>query len=198
MKQSGKQFFEQKLKIISFRKKILDVGGGRPWSKDMAKYKDWFKDSDYQTLDNDPNTHPDIVGDIHSMVAVDSSFDALICKAVLQHVENPQQAVNELWRVVKTGGLVLAYVPFVYPYHARAGVYQDYWRFTEDGIKLLFKNFKQIEIQAVDGYAATMLNFIPWRFARIIFKDLSRWLDKNVIRSSLKSTRSGFYVFAVK
>ena len=66
----------------------------------------------YQVMDPTLEYHPDIVGDIHALPFQDSSQEAIICLAVLEHVEDPWLACRELWRVLKPGGYCLIYVPF--------------------------------------------------------------------------------------
>jgi ubiquinone/menaquinone biosynthesis C-methylase UbiE len=46
------------------------------------------------------------VGDLHRMPFADESFDAVFAHAVLQHVPDPERAVQALARVVKPGGVI--------------------------------------------------------------------------------------------
>ncbi len=190
-------FFEQALKKLSQRKKILDVGSGKPWQKELAPYKEWFKDSTYETLDNDPNSQATYVADIQKIPLPDESYDGIICKAVLQHVPFPYNAIKEMYRILKPGGLLLAYVPFIYPYHARKNSYHDYWRFSKDGIERLFRDFHSVEISPADGYFTTMLNFCPFAVMRKIFKPLTKLLD-DVLQTKKRSSTSGYYILATK
>ncbi|WFD45020.1 hypothetical protein MPSI1_003696 [Malassezia psittaci] len=48
------------------------------------------------------------IGDIHSLPFGDNSFDVVHAHQVLQHVGDPVQALKEMWRVVKPGGIVAA------------------------------------------------------------------------------------------
>lgn len=45
------RFFEAKLREITKEDRIVDVGGGRPFQKWMARYKQLFKNKRYETLD---------------------------------------------------------------------------------------------------------------------------------------------------
>jgi SAM-dependent methyltransferase len=61
---------------------------------------------------------------------------------VLEHVEgNPQQAVDEILRVLKPGGVMVCATVLVYPIH---GYPSDFWRFTPEGLKLLCGKFNDI------------------------------------------------------
>ena len=58
------------------------------------------------------------------------SFDVVLCTQVLEHCDDPAQAVRELRRVTRPGGRVLASTHGVQVYHPSP---VDYWRWTHDG-----------------------------------------------------------------
>lgn len=47
-----------------------------------------------------------ITTEIYSLPFADNSFDAVFAHAVFEHLQTPLQALRELWRVVKPGGIV--------------------------------------------------------------------------------------------
>jgi ubiquinone/menaquinone biosynthesis C-methylase UbiE len=111
--------------------RILDVGaGGRRIRTDVV------------TFDAVPGPQVDQVGDIHAMEIPDASFDCVLCTGTLEHVRDPWQAVREIHRILKPGGLVHIDVPFIQGYHADP---TDYWRFTLEGLRLLCRPFKEID-----------------------------------------------------
>jgi len=187
------KFFERKIKEIAKEKNILDIGGGFRFQKGLKKYQRFFKKSNYQVLDNEPSYQPDILGDVCRMPLLAKSVDAVICKAVLEHVTEPQKAAKEIYRVLKKGGKCFVYVPFLYPYHAHQGVYKDYYRYTEDGIKYLFRKFNSIEICPVRGNLETVLNLTPLRRLKILIPVI-RFFDRFF---SGKQT-SGYNIFLIK
>ncbi|MBN2518216.1 MAG: class I SAM-dependent methyltransferase [Candidatus Altiarchaeota archaeon] len=79
-------------------------------------------------------------------------FDEVLCYSVLEHVEDPFKAVSELYRVLKKGGIVKGSTPLYHPYHSK----HDYWRFTHQGLELMFKEFSKIKITRLDGNFAVM------------------------------------------
>lgn len=189
------KFFDSKIREIAAEKYILDVGSGMKFGKGLQKYAQLFAGKKYLTLDIEPAYKPDIIGDIHSMPLEDSSVDAVICKAVLEHVEEPSSAVSEIFRILKPGGKGLFYVPFLYPYHAERGKTKDYYRFTGDAVEYLFRNFSKLEYVKVRGFFETLTNFLPFRLNRV-FAPLGRLLDKLVWRQG--SQTSGFNIFVIK
>lgn len=110
--------------------RVLDVGaGGRRIAPGVV------------TVDAVAAGEVDIVGGIHKLPLADDSFDCIFCTGTLEHVQDPWQAVRELHRVLKPGGIVHIDVPFIQGYHADP---TDYWRFTIDGLKLLCRGFEEI------------------------------------------------------
>ena len=74
----------------------------------------------------------DYVGSVESIPFNDKVFDTIILQEVLEHVEDPNKAMKEIYRVLKFGGHLYIQVPFIIGFHPCP---KDYWRFTHQGIK---------------------------------------------------------------
>lgn len=59
----------------------------------------------------------DVIGDTLNLPFADKVFDAVFSQAVLEHVTDPQRAVDEMIRVLKPGGTFYAEVAFMQPVH---------------------------------------------------------------------------------
>jgi SAM-dependent methyltransferase len=157
-------------RIFSEKKHIIDIGGGLRVVKEKNnrynKEQEWLRPLiakvDYKVLDPVATYHPDIVGDIHHLPFADNSIDAYICIAVLEHVEDPALGVREMYRTLKKGGYAYIYVPFLYYYHPMKGYYGDFWRFTEDGLKHICRDFSHIEMVNVRGAIETLIKLSPF------------------------------------
>ena len=96
-------------------------------------------------VDIDERRRPDLVVDVHNMYQFsENTFDCVLCTEVLEHCLNPQKAADELFRVLKPGGILLLSTRFLYPLHDTP---QDYYRFTKYGLLHLFSQFELIELQ---------------------------------------------------
>jgi SAM-dependent methyltransferase len=62
----------------------------------------------------------------------DEVFDLVLSQEVLEHVRAPFQAMSEMKRVLKKGGVLYCQVPFIIGYHPGP---TDFWRFTREGIQ---------------------------------------------------------------
>jgi SAM-dependent methyltransferase len=110
----------------------------------------------------------DLVADAHDLPFDSSSFDAVICENVLEHVKNPKKVVSEIYRIIKKEGRVLFVAPFIQGYHADPN---DYHRFTRDGYDLLFSNFKMIESGIASGPTASLI-WITREYFSIYFNNI--------------------------
>ncbi|HEY4482970.1 MAG TPA: class I SAM-dependent methyltransferase [Candidatus Paceibacterota bacterium] len=107
--------------------KTLDLGAG------TAKYRGLIKPraSEYVTLDFVAGPNVDVVSSVLHTPFADSSFDTIVSTQVLEHVDDPEQMVREIARLLKPGGYVLVSAPFLVPYHADPN---DYFRYTQEGL----------------------------------------------------------------
>lgn len=195
-------FFKEKAKkIFEEKTEVIDIGGtlglNTAKSNRIKPQNQWLQPYlskvNYKVLDKVSDYNPDIVGDIHDLPLPDNSVDAIICSSVIEHVENPIKAVEEVYRVLKPGGYAYFYAPFIFYYHAEQGYYKDFYRFTYDGWEHLTRQFSSQEISPVHGPLGAMFNLLPFMSDRV---DWLRPIDK-LLRPTSRQT-SGYNVFCVK
>ena len=85
-------------------------------------------------IDLFPNV--DVVGDAYKLPYADQSVDAIHCEAVLEHLEHPARALQEMYRVLRPGSPAYLATPFLQAYHAYPEHYQNY---TLSGHNLLIE-----------------------------------------------------------
>jgi SAM-dependent methyltransferase/uncharacterized protein YbaR (Trm112 family) len=154
----------------------------------------------------------DVVADAHLLPYCDSIVDGIHCEAVLEHLSNPEQAVREMYRVLKPGKKVYACTPFLQPYHGYPHHYQN---FTLTGHQYLFSSngFKILEAGTCVGPVHTMLSlteilidqYMPTLIAKpisLIWRLLARILyplDKFVnVKDNAYMLASTTYLLAAK
>jgi SAM-dependent methyltransferase/uncharacterized protein YbaR (Trm112 family) len=92
-------------------------------------------------LDIYPHENTDVAGDAHQLPLLDGSLDGVWLCAVMEHLARPFEVAAEVFRVLKPGGFVLVTVPFIQPRH---GSPHDYFRYTLDGMRSVFRDFREI------------------------------------------------------
>jgi SAM-dependent methyltransferase len=172
--------------LKTLKGRILDTGGA------YSPYKSIVKATKYAVLDIDPKFKPNYVADVHDMKIIkNQSFDAIIATELLEHCYNPQQVINEFKRVLASKGKIVLSVPFLYPYHPDP---YDYYRYTEDGLRHLFREYKKIKIIKYGGRIAFFWEMITWTlpFLKIFNSMFSK------ITPTASNCPSGYIVIAEK
>ncbi|MBX4200291.1 class I SAM-dependent methyltransferase [Candidatus Parcubacteria bacterium] len=121
---------------------------------------------DERVINVDAHKYPSVsvVADITKLPFEDNSIDSAICNTVLEHVKNPEGAVSEMHRVLRSGGYAYTTVPFLYPFHASP---DDYTRWTHAGVRELFKNFEIEEIGVRAGPFSLLATWLCYICATI-------------------------------
>jgi SAM-dependent methyltransferase len=90
-------------------------------------------------------------------------FDLVICNQVLEHVVDPVTAAKTLFALCRPGGRVVVGTPFMLRVHPAPG---DYWRFTEDGMRLLLEHagFARIATHSWGNAACVRANLRRWAY----------------------------------
>lgn len=203
-------FYDHISAVLKKGGKIVDIGGGlrideKKGNSVNKKNQDVFLpilqdgNQEYIVTDYTDQYNPDQVEDIHNLTFADNSVDTLICLALLEHVYDPKKATEEMYRVLKPGGTLIAYAPFIYRYHAHETDYYDYFRYSKDGWAFLLRNFSTITLCPVRGLFESLLRFTPLHNIAIV-KLFARALDtscKRMRQISVLQT-SGYHVIAVK
>ena len=132
--------------------RLLDVGcGPKPYYPFFAEHA-----SEYVGVDVVENPVAELRGSVEALPVEDASFDVVLCTQVLEHCDDPAQAVRELRRVTAPGGRVLASTHGVQVYHPSP---EDYWRWTHAGLRRLFTenaSWQSVEVRPGAGTASCL------------------------------------------
>jgi SAM-dependent methyltransferase len=94
-----------------------------------------------------------VLGDAQALGIRDASFDIVLCTEVLEHLPEPQRAIDEMFRVLVPGGQLLLTTRFLFPIHDAP---HDYFRFTKYGLRHLLRRFEIIELQEETDAVGTL------------------------------------------
>ena len=148
--------------------RMIDIGcGQRPYLPMAERYV-----QEYVGLDRpqpfSASARPDLVGSAYEIPAEDSSFDSAMSTATLEHLEEPEQALRETFRVLKPGGVAIYTVPLIWQIHAEPW---DFFRFTKYGLRYLFEKvgFDVVALDPLSGFWVTFgqsFSYYLYRFHR--------------------------------
>lgn len=102
-----------------------------------------------ETLDIDPKSGATYIADLCNCAEQIGlrKFDFIVCTEVLEHTRQPFDAVDSIFKMLKPNGLVFVSTPYNLRIH---GPLPDCWRFTEHGLRELFKAFEIIELKPLE------------------------------------------------
>jgi SAM-dependent methyltransferase len=133
---------------------VLDIGCADGAIRKSLTRANGYIGFDYPTTTSLYGTRPDVFGDAKALAFVDASFDSVLLLDVLEHLAEPEVALREAYRVLKSEGRLLVTIPFAYPLHDQP---HDYQRFTLHGLvyRLRKAGFGSPTIQEInDGIQA--------------------------------------------
>lgn len=111
--------------------KAIEFGGSNGFIRDL------FVGVDYEIAPNSPEV------DVQNLEAYPAdTYDFVVLDEILEHVERPWLAVDQVHRILKPGGYLIASTPFMVAVHK---VPMDYWRFTQDGLRVLLEKYSEVE-----------------------------------------------------
>jgi SAM-dependent methyltransferase len=168
---------EKELRNCAFKYlsgRMIDIGCGiKPYKDLLAPYV-----AEHIGVDHKDSLHDkeniDLFGTAYEIPAEDASFDSAVCTAVLEHLEEPELALRECYRVLKPEGIAIYTVPFIWHLHEEP---RDFYRFSKYGLSYLFTKagFEVVEIKALSGFWVTFGQLFVYNLYRFNRGPL-RWL----------------------
>jgi len=132
------EWVAQRLRDLPAGSRVLDVGAGTCPYRALLAHCDYVAQDfcQYEGLrDGSEGRYGeiDVVSSIENIPLPDESFDAVLCTEVLEHVPEPVQAIREMARLLKTGGVLLLTAPLgsglhQLPHHYYGGFTPTWYR----------------------------------------------------------------------
>ena len=106
--------------------KLIDIGCGvKPYKEMLSHLVTEHVGVDHHITVHD-KSNIDLFGTAYQIPSQNDEFDSAICTAVLEHLEEPEQAIRECFRVLKKGGYAIYSVPFMWQLHEEP---RDFFRY---------------------------------------------------------------------
>jgi SAM-dependent methyltransferase len=167
---------------------VLDAGTGN------CKHLQLFPHVRTVAMDNKPSRYRrygeiDLAGDIHALPLKVNAFAAVINVEVLEHLAEPEQALGEMFRVLRPGGRLYLIAPQGWEEHNAP---HDYFRFTKYGLRYLFEKtgYRVISITPLGGYFWYIGHRIPVAYRYLFPSD--RKLIWRIIEAPLRHSARFF------
>jgi len=131
--------------------RLLDIGCGvKPYQEMAAPYVQEHVGIDHASI-QDNQAKVDLFGTAYNIPVDSDSFDTILCTDVLEHLEEPQKALAEAYRVLKAGGYAIYTVPFFWHLHEEP---RDFYRYTKYGLRYVFESagFCVVECKPLTGF----------------------------------------------
>lgn len=200
--------FRYLLGNLESKSKVLIVGGGSIGSGSEYFFSQCKKMRiNISSIDIYLSDNVSAIADAHYLPFESETFELVIIQAVLEHVINPNKVVNEIFRVLKKGGIIYSETPFMQCIHE--GPF-DFNRYSHSGHRWLLKRFEEIYSGNVGGAFTSSLFIISYSLSglfrirqiglilRIIFSRICKVLDHLNDPKSNFDIACGFYFIGKK
>lgn len=158
---------------------IIDLGGSFKPSYERFWH---IKPEKFIRVDINEKAKPDVIADLNKPLPFSDNFaDAIFLFSVIYILEDPRKTLQEINRILKTGGKLFITSPFIFN---EAKEPNDYWRFTSEGLEKLLKKsgFNNILIRPVgERFSAAMYLLSPFLFfwpIKFIFYAIAIIIDR--------------------
>lgn len=160
---------------------VLNIGSGSVRGLGRRLWNHVPDDATVIHVDLAPFAAVAMVADAANLPIDDASVDGVILQAVLEHVADPWQVLNEARRVLKPGGHLYVEVPFLQSFHADP---DDFQRSTLPGLRTWLRGFDAISSGVSSGPVSTVcwlvreavLLLVPTAPMRLTAKFAISWL----------------------
>ena len=142
-----------------------------------------FKEYGYQVLGVEESENfrtilgRENISSIASLSEIDDlreSFDLVIVKDVIEHLENPVESINEIVSFIKPGGFIYVRVPnrYAYPFHWAVDTVEHVNHFTPSALKRVMNTRMEfhddVKIYDISSRAGRLYNSVFWRLRYLL------------------------------
>ena len=119
---------------------LVEIGArAAEGQEDLADVRAVFGATEHIGCDIRPGPGVDRIEDVHRLTFASESVGTVVALETLEHVADPIRAVQEMWRVLRPGGVLAISSLMFFPIHEHPS---DYWRFTPEAFALLLEPFE--------------------------------------------------------
>jgi len=141
MRQNVKDFVSIAAATLPLQEPIFEFGSLQvPGQEGFADLRPLFPGREYVGVDMRMGPGVDKVLDLHDIELPSGSAGTVLCLDTLEHVEYPHRALEEIFRILKPGGMAVIASVMLFEIHDFP---HDYWRFTPQAFSSILKPFSE-------------------------------------------------------
>ena len=144
MRKETRAFVQTCAAVLPVEEPVVEIGALQ--IEGQEKYADLralFAGKEFIGCDMREGPGVDRIENLHGLSFADDSVGTLIMLDTMEHVKYPFKAMQEVYRVLKPGGMVIMTSVMLCPIHAYPS---DYWRFTPEAFKVLLEQFATVKV----------------------------------------------------
>lgn len=139
MRQVVKEFVGICGEALDIKEPVYEFGSFQVTGQEgFADLRPLFPGLEYVGCDYRPGPGVDKVLDLHKIDLPSESVGTVLILETLEHVEFPWKAMEEIFRILRPGGIVVMSSVMDMPIHSYP---HDYWRFTPEAFQSLLGDF---------------------------------------------------------
>jgi SAM-dependent methyltransferase len=157
MRDHTKQFVREVAESFDCPGPIYEFGSFQVEGQEQyADLRSLFPGKKYVGCDMRPGLGVDLVQDVSAMTIPSNSVGTVLCIETFEHVFEVRKAFDEVFRVLKPGGLFIITSPLNFRIHAYP---DDYWRMTPTCLRRLLSPYeaKACGFQGFDKFPHTVM-----------------------------------------
>jgi SAM-dependent methyltransferase len=118
---------------------ILEIGSQQvAGHEEMENLRPLFPNKEYVGLDVEAGPGVDLIGDVEALPQTSGSVGTVMVMNTLEHVPRFWRGLDEIFRVLRSDGVLIVSCPFYFHIH---GFPEDYWRFSPQALELMLESY---------------------------------------------------------
>jgi SAM-dependent methyltransferase len=141
MRKIIKRFVKLAAETLPSEGPIYEFGSFQvPGQEKLSDLRSLFPGKEFIGADMRKGKGVDVILDLHNIDLADETAGVVLVLDTLEHVEYPRKAIEEVYRILKPGGILILSSVMFFPIHSYPF---DYWRFTGEAFKSVLKPFEK-------------------------------------------------------
>ncbi len=142
---------------------VLDVGGSK-YNKRGSFRPPLEKVTSWEYLNSNPDTNPDYCCDAAKVPIDDNSIDTVVMTEVLEYLDNPEDVLSEIYRLLKDDGMCILSTPFLHPVHGDDQFDRQRWTAVKLAQACRNAGFTKIDIKPMGSIWSVLHDFLHVSF----------------------------------